>query len=163
MTPSLARRLACFVYEALVLFGLGLVPGVVGAIAFRHAAAPSWVGTLAVRVFAFVFYGVYFVGFWSRRGQTLPMQTWRIRLEMRDATPLALPRAIARYLTAWVWIAPPAVAGMLLGLRPVASLGLVGTWIVAYAALARLAPERQFWHDVLCGTRLVTADKPPHA
>jgi hypothetical protein len=24
-----------------------------------------------------------------------------------------------------------------------------------YAALSRLHPQRQFWHDALCGTRLV--------
>ena len=27
--------------------------------------------------------------------------------------------------------------------------------LLAYAALARLHPDRQFWHDAACGTRLV--------
>jgi len=155
--------MACFVYEALVLFGLSLVPGIVGAIAWPHDAPPSALAAMAVRAFAFAFYGVYFVGFWSRRGQTLPMQTWRIRLETRAGTLPRAPRAIARYVSAWVWIAPPALAAMLLQLRPGPSLALVGAWIVGYAALARLAPDRQFWHDVLCGTRLVMAEKPPRA
>jgi uncharacterized RDD family membrane protein YckC len=155
--------MACFVYEALVLFGLGLVPGVVGAIALRHDGATSSTGAMAVRVFAFAFYGVYFVGFWSRRGQTLPMQTWRIRLETRDGAPPDVPRAIARYLAAWIWIAPPALVAMLLNLRPGPSLAAVAVWIAVYAALARVAPQRQFWHDLLCGTRLVTAESPPRA
>jgi len=28
--------------------------------------------------------------------------------------------------------------------------------VLTYAALARLHPDRQFWHDAVCGTRLVT-------
>jgi hypothetical protein len=28
--------------------------------------------------------------------------------------------------------------------------------VAAYAALAWLRPDRQFWHDVVCGTRLIT-------
>ena len=28
--------------------------------------------------------------------------------------------------------------------------------VVAYALLARLHPERQYWHDIACGTRLIT-------
>jgi hypothetical protein len=29
--------------------------------------------------------------------------------------------------------------------------------VLAFAALARLHPSRQFLHDVLCGTRLIEA------
>jgi hypothetical protein len=29
--PSLKRRMACFVYEGMMLFGIGLVPGAIGA------------------------------------------------------------------------------------------------------------------------------------
>jgi uncharacterized RDD family membrane protein YckC len=29
------------------------------------------------------------------------------------------------------------------------------TGVAAYAALVWLRPDRQFWHDVACGTRLV--------
>jgi len=155
--------MACFVYEALLLFGLSLVPGILGAVALRHDAPPSWTAAMVLRGFAFAFYGVYFVGFWSRRGQTLPMQTWRIRLETRAGTLPTVPRAILRYVSAWVWIAPPALVAMLLKLRPGPSLALVAAWIVVYAALARIAPGRQFWHDVLCGTRLVAAESPPRA
>ena len=31
-TPSLARRMASFVYEGLLLFGIGLIPGAIGAL-----------------------------------------------------------------------------------------------------------------------------------
>ena len=44
-------------------------------------AAPSAAERDAsLRAFALVVYGIYFVGCWSVRGQTLAMQTWRIRV-----------------------------------------------------------------------------------
>jgi hypothetical protein len=50
----------------------------------------------------------------------------------------------------------------LLGLKgagPV-SMALLG-WVLVYAALARLHTDRQFLHDALCRTRLITW-YPPH-
>ena len=69
--PPLFRRMACFVYEATLLFGLGLVPGVLGALFFaqtgqRHPLQSD----VALRGFALLFYGVYFIWFWAARGQT---------------------------------------------------------------------------------------------
>jgi len=151
--------MACFVYEALILFGLGLVPGVVGAAVMATAGRSAPEGAeAAVRAFAFTFYGLYFVWFWARRGQTLPMQTWHIRLQTREGALLRPTRAIARYLACWIWIAPPALLGAALHWPPWPTLAIVAGWIVIYAALSRLHPERQFWHDALCGTRLVVAE-----
>jgi uncharacterized RDD family membrane protein YckC len=150
--------MACFVYEALILFGLGLVPGLVGALLTRASAGSAWPADLIARIFAFFFYGVYFVGFWAWRGQTLPMQTWRLRLTTRDGALPGIRRATARYLACWVWIAPPALVAGALHWPPWRSLGAVGAWIVVYALTSRLHPQRQFWHDALCGTRLV--DQP---
>jgi uncharacterized RDD family membrane protein YckC len=148
--------MACFVYEALILFGIGLIPGLVGAIVPARPGGPhAWQSEAALRVFAFVFYGIYFVGFWSRRGQTLPMQTWHIRLESGGGSLPGPGRALLRYLACWVWIAPPAVLASVLHWTPWQSLAAVGIWIPLYAASARLQPQRQFWHDVLCRTRLV--------
>jgi uncharacterized RDD family membrane protein YckC len=148
--------MACFVYEAMILFGLGLIPGAVGAVAMATIGStyPGFAET-AVRTFAFLFYGLYFVWFWVRRGQTLPMQTWHIRIQTRDGARLRAPRAIARYVASWLWIAPAALLGAALRGSPLQSLAAVGAWILVYAALSRLHPQRQFWHDALCGTRLV--------
>ena len=72
--PSLRRRMACFVYEGMMLFGIGLIPGAIGAlfVALTGHAHPLQ-SEAALRVIAFVIYGIYFTWFWSRRGQTLPM------------------------------------------------------------------------------------------
>jgi uncharacterized RDD family membrane protein YckC len=156
-TPSLARRMACFVYEAMLLFGLALVPGVLGAIFFAQTGQQHPLQSdTALRAYALVLYGVYFVWLWSRRGQTLAMQTWRIRVVTAAGAPLSQGRALARYLACCAaWFGPPTLVASALQWPAAASLAAVAVWIVAYALLALLAPERQFWHDRLCRTRLV--------
>ena len=154
--------MACFVYEALLLFGIGLIPGLIGAIfAAQSAHGHAWQSEEALRVYTFFIYGVYFVWFWSTRGQTLPMQTWHIRLVTREGARPTPWRALARYIACWVWLAPPALLGAALHWGPRRILVSVGAWIVLYALLALLHPQRQFWHDALCGTRLVSDPSPP--
>jgi uncharacterized RDD family membrane protein YckC len=155
--PGLMRRMACFVYEAMLLFGLGLIPGVLGALFFAQTGQRDALQSETVlRVFAWVFYGVYFVWFWSTRGQTLAMQTWHIRLVGASGERLSQSRALARYVACCVaWFAPATIVAGVLHLRPWPSLGLNAAGIVAYALLALAEPNRQFWHDRLCGTRLI--------
>jgi uncharacterized RDD family membrane protein YckC len=156
-TPSLARRMACFVYEATLLFGLALIPGALGALFVaqtgqRHPLQSE----TALRLFAFVLYGVYFVWLWSTRGQTLAMQTWRIRVVTATGERLTQARALGRYLACCcAWFAPATLLASALALPPWPSLGAVAAGIVVYALSALAAPERQFWHDRLCRTRLV--------
>ncbi len=156
--PSLRRRMACFVYEGMVLFGIGLIPGALGAlfVALTGKTHPLQSET-ALRAFAFVVYGVYFTYFWSRRGQTLPMQTWHIRLLTRSGEPLSQTRAAARYLASCLWFAPAALIAALNHWTRWDALAAIAVGIVGYAALALLHPQRQFWHDAICDTQLVDA------
>jgi uncharacterized RDD family membrane protein YckC len=160
--PSLRRRLACLVYEGLILFGLALLPGALGAlfVALTGKAHPLQSDT-ALRWVTFAFFGVYFTWFWSTRGQTLPMQTWHIQLRTRDGQPLSQARALARYVAACAWFAPAALLSWLNGWQGWTALGAVGLGILGYAMLAQLNPERQFWHDLACGTRLLDVRPPP--
>lgn len=160
--PSLRRRMASFVYEGLLLFGIGLIPGAVGAlfVALTGQQHPLQSGT-ALQVITFVIYGVYFTWFWSKRGQTLPMQTWQIRVVTTDGQRLSQGQALLRFFASCLWVAPATVLAMLNGWSKWQALGAVGVGIVAYALLALLHPQRQFWHDAICGTRLVTALPEP--
>ena len=160
VTPGLLRRLACFVYEGVLLFGVVMAAGLVYGIATqqRHAL----VGALGLRIFLFVVLGAYFVWFWTRGGQTLAMQTWRIRLVTRRGEPVSRLRALCRYLLAWLWFVPALVALKLAGLQgALPAFAAIGAGVLAYAALTRLHPDRQYWHDAACGTRLVTWKPPP--
>ena len=159
-TPSLRRRLACFVYEGVLLFGVVMVAGLLFAMLTgqRHALH----GKAALQAFLFVVLGLYFVWFWSHGGQTVAMKTWRIRVERRDGAVLGPARALARYLAAWLWFAPALLALWLAGSSTLGAVGAALTaGVLAYALSSRLHPQRQFWHDALCGTRLVTWQVAP--
>ena len=152
----LARRMACFAYEAMILFGVGLIPGAVGAVFVRLLGAEAaWHEESVLRVIAFVIYGVYFVWFWSKSGQTLPMQTWHVRVVTASGARLTQARALARYLLACAWVAPGWAVGTLAGWRGWPMLAAVGANVVVYAAAALLRRDGRFWHDVVCRTRLV--------
>ena len=159
-TPGLLRRLACFVYEGVLLFGVVMVVGLVYGVVTqqRHAL----VGAVGLRIFLFVVLGLYFVWFWTRSGQTLAMQTWRIRLVTRGGLPVTRLRALCRYLLAWLWFVPSLLALQATGLQgALPAFAAIGAGVLAYAALAWLHPDRQYLHDAVCGTRLVSWLPPP--
>ncbi|MGZ5713268.1 MAG: RDD family protein [Caldimonas sp.] len=155
--PSLVRRMACFVYEATLLFGVALIPAIVGTWFFAQTGQSHPLQSeIAVQAFAFVLYAIYFVGFWSARGQTLAMQTWHIRVVDADGGRLSQARALLRYLACCLaWFAPALLLASLAHLPPWPKLAAIALGIVIYALLALAAPGRQFWHDIACGTRLV--------
>lgn len=161
--PSLSRRMACFVYEGLILFGIGLIPGAIGAlfVALTGHQHPLQSDT-ALRVIAFTIYAVYFTWFWSVRGQTLPMQTWHIRVVTAQGLPLTQPRALMRFIASCAWFAPAALLASVNGWTRWQGLSAIAVGVIAYALLALLHPQRQFWHDALCGTRLID-DRPVKA
>jgi len=152
--PALARRLACLVYEGVLLFGILMMAGYLysSLTQQRHALQ----GQLALRAFLFFVLAVYFVWFWSHGGQTVAMKTWHIRLAAADGQPVSQGRALARYVLSWIWFLPALAISHLCGLTgglPLFVAVLAG--VAIYAALAGLHPQRQYWHDAVCGTRLV--------
>lgn len=162
-TPSLTRRMASFVYEGLLLFGIGLIPGALGAlfVALTGHQHPLQ-SDAALRLITLLIYAVYFSWFWSARGQTLPMQTWHIRVVTTEDKPLSQARALARFVASCAWFAPAAALAALNHWTRWQGLAAIGIGVVAYALLALLHPQRQFWHDALCGTRLIN-DAPRRA
>jgi uncharacterized RDD family membrane protein YckC len=111
---------------------------------------------MGLKAFLFVVLGAYFVYFWSRSGQTLAMQTWQLRLVTRAGGPVRRVQALCRYLLSWLWFLPALLAVSMAGLKGAGpAFGLLFAGVVTYAAISRLHPQRQFLHDVICGTRLV--------
>lgn len=83
--------------------------------------------------------GIYFIAYWTHGGQTLAMQTWRIKLVDHRGALLTPGKAALRYLAA--------TAGLLFF-----GAGLV--WAV-------FDREGLFLHDRLVGTRIVrSVDNP---
>ena len=148
--------MACFIYEGVLLFGLLMIAGYLfsSLTQQRHALQ----GRHGLQAFLFIVLGIYFVWFWSRGGQTVAMKAWNLRLTSRDGSAVSQPRALCRYLLSWLWFMPALLAIWLADLRsPGASFAVMGAGVVTYAMLARLHPSRQFWHDVVCGTVVVSS------
>jgi uncharacterized RDD family membrane protein YckC len=109
----------------------------------------------ALQAFLFLIFGIYFVWLWSR-GQTLAMKTWNIRIVDVAGRAVSQPRALLRYVLSWLWLMPAlgAVAPFSL---PVGEIVVVVLgWVAVWAVLSRFHPERQFLHDALAGTRLIS-------
>lgn len=151
--PSLSRRMACWVYEGLLIFSVvftsSLVMGAAGLLFTGTLPSPT-----ALQGIFFLILAAYFVWFWAQ-GQTLAMKTWRIRVVDKHGQPVTRVRALARYALAWLWFLPPLLITnhLLLPLPEVAALSFV--WIAIWSLLSRFQAQHQFLHDMLAGTRLI--------
>ena len=153
-TPSLKRRFMSMTYEAMLLFAVVFIADYLfdaltqsrHALTLRHARQALLFAVLAA----------YFMWFWMHGGQTLAMKTWRVRLVSPHGAPLTLARALARYVLLWIFVLPT--------LAILAVLQVGGSIAVMALALAIIVPpfyalvdsDRQFIHDRLLGTRLVS-------
>jgi uncharacterized RDD family membrane protein YckC len=154
MTPGLWRRMACWVYEGLLLFGVVFLSGYLFSTLSQSRNAMDHRN--ALQAFVFVIFGIYFVWFWAK-GQTLAMKTWNIRVVGLDGRAISQARALGRYLLSYVWFIPPLLAARLFGLGAVEASVIVLGWIAVWAILSRFQPQGQFWHDAWAGTRLVSS------
>ena len=153
-TPSLLRRMACWAYEGMLLFGVLFIAGYLfGTLTQTRNAMDNRHG---LQAFLFLVFGIYFVWLWSK-GQTLAMKTWNIRLVDVRGRPVSQARALLRYLLSWIWLLPSLSLVSLFGLPAAGLVVLVLGWVAIYATLSRFHPQRQFWHDALAGTRLISS------
>ena len=156
-TPSLLRRMACWLYEGMLLFGVVFIAGYLfGTLSQTKNAMDN---RHALQAFLFVIFGIYFVWFWSR-GQTLAMKTWHIRVLNLSGQPLTQGRALLRYLWSWLWFLPPLVVSWGFALRGGEAIVIFIGWVAVWAILSRFHPRQQFWHDALAGTQLVDSSPP---
>lgn len=134
VNASVRRRLLSLTYEALILAALllvGALPAVILLRTWDHAVFRP-----VLQIWLLVLCGLYFVWQWVGAGQTLPMKTWQLRLEESNGSPVTATRAMLRYVLA--------LAGIFM-------LGLGFLW-------ALIDRDRQFLHDRLAGTRIVTVE-----
>lgn len=160
--PPLLRRMACWLYEGMLLFGVMVSSGLV------YFISAYWLTGLApgemhlhpqlksgLQAISFFVLGLYFTWMWHR-GQTLAMKTWR--MEMVDTTGQKISRKMAfkRYLASWLWFIPPMAMSAPFRLPVIEVAVLTLGWVAIWALLSRFHPQRQFWHDALAGTRLIS-------
>jgi len=137
---GLLRRLGAMLYDGLLLLAVLMVatalflPFTGGeAVDPRRDPLLELVYRLVLLLLIVGFFGL----FWTRRGQTLGMASWRLRVEREDGRLLDWGDTLRRL--GWA----------LLSLLP---LGLGFLWVL-------FDPERRAWHDRLSHTRVVVLPK----
>ena len=133
VTPGLGRRLLCLIYEALLLTAVVLTAGGVATAVAYNAGLPQ--PRLLTQAIVIAACAGYFAVQWCGRGQTLPMKTWRIRVQAASGKRISAMQALLRMTVATI--------GYLV-------LGITILWAI-------FDRDRQFLHDRLAGTRLVVA------
>lgn len=133
--PGLWRRLLSMTYESLILFAVLFIAGFIFHLMFRDTGSLYF--RPAFQLYLLAVAGGYFTWFWTHGGQTLPMQTWKLRVISLEGGGISGKQAVARYLFA--------VIGIFL-------LGCGILW-------ALFDRERLFLHDRLAGTRIVRLDE----
>ena len=137
---GLLRRLGAMLYDGLLLLAVLMVatglflPFTGGeAISPRENPALEFVYRAVLVLLTVGFFGI----FWTRRGQTLGMASWRVRVEREDGALLDWGDTLRR------------LAAALLSWLP---LGLGFLWVL-------VDPQRRAWHDRLSRTRVVVVPK----
>lgn len=132
-SAGLARRFASLFYDALLLLALLFIAAwlVIGLLPPPLVGVTKWLFQLWLLAVA----GFYFTWAWQRGGQTLAMKTWGIRLVSATGGPLSRRQAWRRF--AWACVSVLGGAGFV--------------W-------AFFDRERQFWHDRMAGTRIVSVE-----
>lgn len=157
--PSILRRVAALPYEGLILLALGLIATF--PVAGLKGLTLSGLPHLVLQVYLFAVLTTYFTWLWCHGGQTLAMKTWRFRVVARNGEALRFRKAFARLALAMVFYGP-ACAGIVLLFFPKRMSFFVTMWcflpMIATIWWARFDSDRQFLHDRLARTRLVSVD-----
>lgn len=154
------RRLASLLYETMLVAALLLATTVGFYIVFPGLISGALRLLLQVSLAAVL--TAYFLWCWCQGGQTLPMKAWKIRLVDNRGIPPSPARALTRFLLAVLTLGTACAGLAVLWKRPHEALG----WGLLAPGLASLAwalldRDRQFLHDRLAGTRIVSTMNPP--
>lgn len=144
-SPGLLRRLAAMCYDSLLVFAVGwsvtavavfVRIAVQGSDAIQASGKAAVAGPVLQLVLAATI-ALFFGWFWTRSGQTLGMQAWRLRVQQPSGASISWRQAMLR-----------------LGGASVSLLACgAGYW---WALFDR---EGCTWHDRLSGTRVVLLPK----
>lgn len=150
----LKRRLFSMLYESMLLFGVLFISAWLFSTLLqqRHALYLRH----ALELWLFIVLACYFIWFWSHGGQTLAMKTWRIRLVTRDGGPIGALRAAYRFLLSWLWFVPGLMLAWLSHAQGWLLVLIPALNAVLWMSTIYLDPQRQFLHDRLAGTRIVS-------
>lgn len=124
------------VYEAVLLTGVLIVASAIFMTAAGGVPISGGWQRHALQTYLVAVLAAYFLWCWLRGGQTLPMKAWHIRLVMPGRTSVPSGRALLRFVLAALLVPS----------------GISILWAV-------FDPDKQFLHDRIVGTRLVSVPR----
>jgi uncharacterized RDD family membrane protein YckC len=140
MPAGLLRRLGALLYDSLLLLAIFMIATALLLPLTGGEAIASGSHPLLELLYRLVLLGLvvlFYGAFWTRRGQTLGMAAWHLRVERVDGALLTWGDTVRR------------LAAAALSLLPV---GLGFLWIL-------LDPQQRAWHDRLSRTRVIVVPK----
>lgn len=157
------RRLAAAAYDGLLLLAtLMIATAILQAFTGGQAIVRANVGNAweyAYRAALATLVYAYFWLAWTRRGQTLGMKSWHLRVERTDGAPLRT-RDVLRRLGCAAPFYLLAITGTLLYMtKQLGPLGAFGCFAPLIASYLLLWTGRGTLHDVLSRTRIVRVPK----
>ncbi len=102
--PNIIKIGACLFYELLVMIAIAFIGAAIFVLVFGDATQGT--KRIFLQGFIWILIGTYFVMSWVKRGQTLPMRSWKLLLicqTQQHAEPVRLINvrtAIVRYMVA---------------------------------------------------------------
>jgi uncharacterized RDD family membrane protein YckC len=97
-SPSLFKRLACMLYESVLLIAILALATFIFLKIFGAATQSPL--RYFLQFYLWLIAGAYFIYCWMKSGQTLAMQTWRIQLLGHGDQPMPFRQAAIRYVIA---------------------------------------------------------------
>jgi uncharacterized RDD family membrane protein YckC len=133
-TPRFWRRTLSMFYDFLLLLAIWFIASFIFHLVFRDTNAVYF--RPLFQFYLLFVAGIYFIWFWTHGGQTLAMQTWKMRVVTSSGQRLTTRQAITRYL-----------------------LAVIGITFFGFGIMwALFDRDRQYLHDRLAGTRIVNVE-----
>lgn len=154
---SLKHRLISMMYEAILLFGIFFAADFLFDVltqSHNESNLRHW-----RQFYLFLVIGTYFTYFWRHGGQTLPMQTWHIKLVSNDLKAPTRKQAWLRYCLSWMWCLPALGFNDLFEIKRWPAIGVFFIGLAIWALSTKLDKNGQFLHDKLAGTQLISLPK----
>jgi uncharacterized RDD family membrane protein YckC len=127
---GLGRRFLVMLYDAVIMIALWLLAT---AIALLAGSGPVTAGQDALYTAYLLLIWFSYLGWCWRRGMTVGMRAWRVRIEREDGSPPGWGACLLRFAVS---------------LLSAACLGLGFAWSL-------FEQRKRCWHDLASGTRLL--------
>ncbi len=164
---GVVRRIGAMIYDAMLVMAV-LAVAIIPFVVCTHMFIPGKV--LIPSDVGWLIYGMYlgwqllvivlFFGFfWTRRGQTLGMQVWHLRVEDEQGQLLSWPMTLKRMLFAAVFWLPGFICIALSEQLQSRYLKWTGEALLLLGLMnllmAKFSSRRRTWHDQMASSRVV--------